>query len=94
MTIPFSVSDLVAEARRQIREVEPRAFAEAPGGAVVIDVRLVAVRDGRAVVVVVGHSVTVDVALGRRAELRRLLAAEGALEGAASEASRAGVGIA
>ena len=39
MSTPCSVSDLVAEARRQIREVDPRTFAEAPGGAIVIDVR-------------------------------------------------------
>ena len=39
MTIPCSVSDLVAEAHRQIREVDPRTFAEAPGDAIVIDVR-------------------------------------------------------
>ena len=39
MSTPCSVSDLVAEARRQIREVDPRTLAEAPGGAIVIDVR-------------------------------------------------------
>ena len=39
MSTPCSVSDLVAEARRQIREVDPRTFAEARSGAIVIDVR-------------------------------------------------------
>jgi len=39
MSTPCSVSDLVAEARRQIREVDPRTFAGAPRGAIVIDVR-------------------------------------------------------
>ena len=39
MSTPCSVSDLVAEARRQIREVDPRTFAQAPGDAIVIDVR-------------------------------------------------------